>query len=60
LKLLVGRWASDGTGGRYYEDCAEAAVLTGPPVMFGGGVAPFALDPANAERLWEIASALVL
>ncbi|MEV8377190.1 SDR family NAD(P)-dependent oxidoreductase [Kribbella sp. NPDC056861] len=47
------------TGGRYYEDCAEAPVLTGPPVMFGGGVAPFALDPGNAERLWELATALV-
>ncbi|NEA33087.1 SDR family NAD(P)-dependent oxidoreductase [Streptomyces sp. SID13031] len=47
------------SGGRYYEDCAEAPVLTGPPVMFGGGVAPFALDPANAERLWEVATALV-
>jgi hypothetical protein len=29
-------------------------------VMFGGGVAPFALDPTNAERLWDIASTLVL
>jgi NAD(P)-dependent dehydrogenase (short-subunit alcohol dehydrogenase family) len=47
------------TGGRYYEDCAEATVLTGPPVMFGGGVAPFALDPGNAERLWELATELV-
>ncbi|GAA3576784.1 SDR family NAD(P)-dependent oxidoreductase [Kribbella ginsengisoli] len=47
------------TGGRYYEDCAEAPVLTGPPVMFGGGGAPFALDPGNAERLWEIAAKLV-
>jgi NAD(P)-dependent dehydrogenase (short-subunit alcohol dehydrogenase family) len=47
------------TGGQYYEDCAEAAVLTGPPVMFGGGVAPFALDPGNAGRLWEIATDLV-
>jgi NAD(P)-dependent dehydrogenase (short-subunit alcohol dehydrogenase family) len=47
------------TGGHYYEDCAEAPALTGPPVMFGGGVAPFALDPGNAERLWEIATKLV-
>ena len=49
----------DGIGGRYYEDCAEAALLTGPPVMFGGGVAPFALDPAIAERLWTRATHLV-
>ena len=37
--------------GRYFEDCAEAE-----RVDHGGdyshGVAPFALDPANAARLW--------
>ncbi len=49
----------DGIGGRYFEDCDEAAILTGPPVLYGGGVAPFALDAANAERLWTIATDLV-
>jgi hypothetical protein len=48
-----------GVGGRYFEDCNEAAVLTDRPAMFGGGVAPFALDPDNAERLWTIATGLV-
>jgi NAD(P)-dependent dehydrogenase (short-subunit alcohol dehydrogenase family) len=48
-----------GVGGRYFEDCNEAAVLTEKPAMFGGGVAPFALDPDNAERLWTIATGLV-
>lgn len=42
----------EGIGGRYFEDCAEAA-----PVPDGNGwsdgVAPYALDPANAQRLWE-------
>jgi NAD(P)-dependent dehydrogenase (short-subunit alcohol dehydrogenase family) len=37
--------------GRYYEDCAEA-----PQVTERGthtcGVAPYALDPNNADRLW--------
>jgi hypothetical protein len=37
-----------GVGGRYFEDCAG----------FGGGVAPYALDPGNAERLWELACRL--
>ncbi|MFC4530444.1 SDR family NAD(P)-dependent oxidoreductase [Sphaerisporangium dianthi] len=48
-----------GVGGRYFEDCAEAPVLRERPPMFGGGVAPFALDPAGAGRLWEIATAMI-
>jgi NAD(P)-dependent dehydrogenase (short-subunit alcohol dehydrogenase family) len=40
-------------GGRYFEDCNEAPLVT--PGSAGGvrGVAPYALDPENAERLWE-------
>jgi len=48
----------DGVGGRYFEDCNEAPVVdrrTGPG---RGGVAPYALDPANAERLWDLSLAL--
>jgi hypothetical protein len=48
-----------GVGGRYFEDCNEAEVVRERPPMFGGGVAPFAQDPANAERLWDIATELV-
>ncbi|MEW9530053.1 SDR family NAD(P)-dependent oxidoreductase [Microbispora sp. NPDC049125] len=48
-----------GVGGRYFEDCNEAPVIEEPAGMFGGGVAPFALDPANAERLWAIAADMV-
>lgn len=36
---------------RYFEDCREAVVVpdnNGYP----SGVAPYALDPANADRLW--------
>jgi NAD(P)-dependent dehydrogenase (short-subunit alcohol dehydrogenase family) len=44
-----------GVGGRYFEDCTESQVVRERPPLFGGGVAPFALDPANAERLWETA-----
>ncbi|ADP83061.1 SDR family NAD(P)-dependent oxidoreductase [Pseudofrankia inefficax] len=41
----------DGVGGRYFEDCneAEVGVLTAR-----NGVAPFALDPEAAARLWEV------
>jgi hypothetical protein len=48
----------EGIGGRYFEDCNEAAVIQrrGDGVA---GVAPYALDPENAERLWEISLPLV-
>jgi NAD(P)-dependent dehydrogenase (short-subunit alcohol dehydrogenase family) len=39
-------------GGRYFEDCNEAALVTnGNGYM--SGVAPYALNPNNADRLWE-------
>jgi NAD(P)-dependent dehydrogenase (short-subunit alcohol dehydrogenase family) len=41
----------DGVGGRYFEDCNEAAVdAASPPTA---GVAAYALDPEAADRLWE-------
>jgi NAD(P)-dependent dehydrogenase (short-subunit alcohol dehydrogenase family) len=44
----------DGVGGRYFEDCAEAR-----PNVPGErrGVAPYALDPEAATRLWEVSVA---
>lgn len=56
--LLAASPLLDGVGGRYFEDCNEAPVVdrrTGPG---RGGVAPYALDPANAERLWDLSLAL--
>ncbi|GAA2397590.1 oxidoreductase [Catellatospora methionotrophica] len=41
----------DGIGGRYFEDCAEAEPATGGSRR---GVAAYALDPAAAQRLWEV------
>ena len=41
-------------GGRYFEDCNEAPVVERRGEPGRGGVAPYALDPANAERLWEV------
>jgi NAD(P)-dependent dehydrogenase (short-subunit alcohol dehydrogenase family) len=49
----------DGVGGRYFEDCGEAPLLEERPPLFGGGVAPFALDPENALRLWTAAAPLI-
>lgn len=42
----------DGVGGRYLEDCDDATVLRDRGDGLSG-VAPYALDPANAERLWD-------
>jgi NAD(P)-dependent dehydrogenase (short-subunit alcohol dehydrogenase family) len=50
----------DGIGGRYFEDCNQAPVLD-PNVSNTtiSGVAAYALDPANANRLWELSLALL-
>ena len=50
----------DGIGGRYFEDCNEARVLDpGAQDTTISGVAAYALDPANAKRLWELSLALL-
>jgi NAD(P)-dependent dehydrogenase (short-subunit alcohol dehydrogenase family) len=56
--LLAGSPLLEGIGGRYFEDCNEAEIVS-EPVMFGGGVAPFAIDVDHADRLWEMAGHLV-
>lgn len=48
----------DGVGGRYLEDCQEAVVVVAPTEDTPGGVAAWAVDPANAERLWEVSEQL--
>ncbi|HEX6444074.1 MAG TPA: SDR family NAD(P)-dependent oxidoreductase [Streptosporangiales bacterium] len=40
----------DGVGGRYFEDCNEAGEATDAR----HGVAPYALDPDAAKRLWQV------
>jgi NAD(P)-dependent dehydrogenase (short-subunit alcohol dehydrogenase family) len=56
-----------GIGGRYFEDCNQAPVLTQGPAdqtdpagyspLAEQGVAGYALDPDNARRLWELSLA---
>jgi NAD(P)-dependent dehydrogenase (short-subunit alcohol dehydrogenase family) len=41
----------EGVGGRYFEDCNEAAIVVPPATA---GVADYAIDPVAAERLWEM------
>ncbi|MDH7972865.1 SDR family NAD(P)-dependent oxidoreductase [Sphingomonas sp. AR_OL41] len=48
----------NGIGGRYFEDCNEAIVVDHRTADYTG-VAPYALDPANAERLWELSLTLL-
>jgi NAD(P)-dependent dehydrogenase (short-subunit alcohol dehydrogenase family) len=49
----------EGVGGKYYEDCHEAEVSARRTGYAPAGVAPYALDPANAERLWEISERML-
>jgi NAD(P)-dependent dehydrogenase (short-subunit alcohol dehydrogenase family) len=50
----------NGIGGRYFEDCHQAAILDpDAPATSIAGVAPYALDPANANRLWELSLQLL-
>ncbi len=48
--LLAGSPLLEEIGGKYFEDCNEVPVVTQRPRDFNGGVAPYALDPDNAQR----------
>jgi NAD(P)-dependent dehydrogenase (short-subunit alcohol dehydrogenase family) len=49
--LLAASPLVDGVTGKYFEDCQEALPFT-PGVR--RGVAGYAVDPANARRLWDL------
>jgi len=51
--LLAASPHVEGVTGRYFDDCAEASVVHERTPTTLAGVAPYALDPANAQRLWE-------
>lgn len=53
--LLAASPLLDGVTGRYFEDNQEAALATNDSTT-PGGVAPHALDPKAADRLWQYAS----
>jgi NAD(P)-dependent dehydrogenase (short-subunit alcohol dehydrogenase family) len=57
--LLAASPLVSGVSGRYFEDCNEAPQVKQRPTDFSGGVAPYALDPENAERLWDVALKLI-
>jgi NAD(P)-dependent dehydrogenase (short-subunit alcohol dehydrogenase family) len=47
----------EGIGGRYFEDCNEAPTVTRREGS--RGVAAYALDAGNAERLWDVSLELL-
>ena len=55
--LLAASPEVEGVTGRYYEDCAQAPVVQ-EREGHAGGVAPYVLDPDNADRLWRISEQL--
>jgi NAD(P)-dependent dehydrogenase (short-subunit alcohol dehydrogenase family) len=57
--LLAASPLLDGVGGRYFEDGNEAETVECRPAIGAGGVGPYALDPANAERLWAASLELI-
>jgi NAD(P)-dependent dehydrogenase (short-subunit alcohol dehydrogenase family) len=57
--LLATYPALEGVGGRYFEDCNEAEVIHRREPDTLAGVAPYALDPDNAERVWEVSLELI-
>jgi NAD(P)-dependent dehydrogenase (short-subunit alcohol dehydrogenase family) len=56
--LLAAHPSIEGIGGRYFEDCKEAVTVTRRPADYSG-VAHYAMNADNAQRLWEIATKLV-
>jgi NAD(P)-dependent dehydrogenase (short-subunit alcohol dehydrogenase family) len=52
--LLAASPLLEGIGGRYFEDCNEAVVVTRRGAPGSGGVAHYALNPDNARRLWDM------
>jgi NAD(P)-dependent dehydrogenase (short-subunit alcohol dehydrogenase family) len=60
--LLAASPLLEGIGGRYFADCNEATLVDHRPKGFTEpptAVAPYALDPDNARRLWELSLAAV-
>jgi hypothetical protein len=49
----------EGIGGRYFDDCNEAEVVDRRPTVPVRGLAPYAIDPANGERLWKISLRMI-
>src|SRR5262249_5855330 len=51
--LLAASPLLEGIGGRYFADCNEGISVNRRTEGDLVGLAPYAIDPANAGRLWE-------
>jgi NAD(P)-dependent dehydrogenase (short-subunit alcohol dehydrogenase family) len=56
--LLAASPLLEGISGRYFEDCNEAQHVAKRPTDFTGHAA-YAVDPANADRLWHVSLNLI-
>lgn len=56
--LLAGSPLLEHIGGRYFEDCNEAETMFRRPEDYHG-VAHYAVNPANALRLWEMTMEMI-
>jgi NAD(P)-dependent dehydrogenase (short-subunit alcohol dehydrogenase family) len=57
--LLAASPLLDGVSGRYFENCNEAEIVAERSSGLFVGVAPYALNPGNADRLWDMAAAMI-
>ena len=57
--LLAASPLVEGLSGRYFDDCQQAPLVAQRPVGRLEGVAAYALDTANADRLWDMAVRMV-
>jgi NAD(P)-dependent dehydrogenase (short-subunit alcohol dehydrogenase family) len=57
--LLAASPLLEGVGGFYFEDCNQSPRITRRPADFSGGVADYAVDPSNADRLWDVSHGLI-
>ena len=57
--LLAASPLLEGISGLYFEDCNQARQVSRRPTDFTGGYAAYAVDPGNAERLWELSLKLI-
>nr|WP_041783355.1 SDR family NAD(P)-dependent oxidoreductase [Ancylobacter novellus] len=57
--LLAASPLLEGLSGRYFDDCNEAVTVTERGTSRLSGVAPYAIDKDNAERLWTRASRMI-
>jgi NAD(P)-dependent dehydrogenase (short-subunit alcohol dehydrogenase family) len=57
--LLAASPLVDGISGRYFEDVNESEVISERGGLGAKGVARYALEPANAERLWDVSLELI-